>query len=371
MHAIVNDALRCSLPARQTPAQLHPVDWRLLASAITMTTMKKLAVLLAALLIANQANAASAPAPNSVPLPASAIPVAGVDPLAADIDARDALRFAHLMKDGTLPTADLLQRDYLDGAGRGVKIFTPNRIVDAQRLARVVAAKPDHYRYAIRECLPQLPALRSDLRAIYLAYAGLLPERPLPAIHIVFGAGNSGGTASPEAQVIGLEVTCLPGTTPAQFRTTMREFFAHETVHTWQDDETPQALADPLLSQALREGVADYLANLVTGEAPDPRRAAWARQREAWLWQEFQRDRQAMLADSESLHKPMASPRFRRWFANYGAAPEGWPYEAGYWVGMRIAEAYVAQAGDKRAAIRELIALRDPGAILKASGYGK
>lgn len=295
---------------------------------------------------------------------------AGVDPLAADIDARDALRFARLMRDGAVPTADILQRDYLDGSGAGVKIFTPMRIRDAGHLAQVVAADPEPYRYAIRECLPQLPALRSDLRAIYLAYAGLLPERPLPAIDIVFGAMNSGGTAGQDAQVIGLEVTCPPGTTPDQFRTTMRGFFAHETVHTWQDDETSQALADPMLSQALREGVADYLATLVTGAIPRLERDAWARGREAWLWQEFQRDRQAMLADPDSVQHPMASPRFRRWFANCHSGSQGWPCEAGYWVGMRIAEAYVARAPDPRAAIRELIELRDPGAILKASAYG-
>jgi hypothetical protein len=333
--------------------------------------MKKLAALLALIVIANQLSAASAVARNSASTSTSPVPVAGVDPLAAEIDVRDALRFAHLMKDDAVPTAEILQRNYLDGAGLGVKIFTPDRIVDAQHLARVVAAKPDNYRYAIRECLPQLPALRSDLQAIYLAYAGLLPERPLPAIKIVFGAGNSGGTASTEAQVIGLEVACLPGTTPEQFRTRMRGFFAHETVHTWQGgDEIPQAQADPLLREALREGVADYLASLVTGEVPHLTRNAWARQRESWLWQEFRRDRQAMLADSDSLRNPMASSRFLRWFANYGSAPEGWPYEAGYWVGMRIAEAYVARAHDKHAAIRNLLELRDPGAILKASGYG-
>lgn len=350
-HAIVSDAL-----AR-------------FAYPILITMTKTLATLLAAAVIANGAAAAATPAADSVSTPTRASHAAGVDPLTADIDARDALRFARLMKDGTVPTADTLQRDYLDGAGLGVKVFTPMRIVDAQRLARAVAAKPDDYRYAIRECLPQLPALRSDLRAIYLAFAGLLPERPLPAIEIVFGAGNSGGTASAEAQVIGLEVTCRPGTTPEQFRTRMRGFFAHETVHTWQSDDTPQGLADPLLNQALREGVADYLASLVTGEVPDLDRDAWAHQRESWLWQAFQRDRQAMQADSASQRDPMASSRFRRWFANYGSAPEGWPYEAGYWVGMRIAEAYVAHAQDKHAAIRDLIALRDPGAILKASGY--
>jgi hypothetical protein len=295
---------------------------------------------------------------------------AGVDPLNADIDAHEALRFARLMKDGAVPTADVLQREYLDGAGPAVKIFTPDRIRDAQHLASAVASRPDTYRYAIRECLPQLPALRSDLRAIYLAFAGLLPERPLPAIQVVFGALSSGGTAGNDMQVIGLEVTCPPGTTPEQFRTTMRGFFAHETVHTWQDEETPAALADLLLSTALREGVADYLAALVTGAIPHLDRDAWARPREAWLWQEFQRDRQAIRGSNASVSELISSPHFRRWFANCRSAPEGWPCEAGYWLGMRIAEAYVAHASDKRAAIRELLEFRDPAAILKASGYG-
>lgn len=303
-------------------------------------------------------------------LACAATAAAGVDPLAADINARDALRFAALMRDGAVPTAELLQRGYLDGAGRGVKIFTPTRIVDAQRLARAVAARPDVYRYAIRECLPRLPELRADLQAIYLAYAGLLPERPLPAIDVVFGAGSSGGTADSEAQVIGLEVACPPGATFAQFRVAMRDLFAHETVHTWQDDATPAALADPLMSEALREGVADYLATLVTGAVPHPERDTWARPREQWLWQAFQRDRQAMLADPDSVRHPQGSARFTRWFANCGSAPEGWPCEAGYWVGMRIAEAYAAHASDKRAAIRTLLELRDPVAIWKASGYG-
>lgn len=295
---------------------------------------------------------------------------AGVDPLTADIDARDALRFADLMKDGAVPTADALQRGYLDGAGPGVKVFTPLRIRDAQHLAAVVLKKPDVYRYAIRTCLPQVPALRSDLRAIYLAFAGLLPERPLPSIDVVFGAGNSGGTASSERQVLGLEVNCPPGTTPEQFRTTMRGFFAHETVHTWQDGDTPAKLADFLLGQALTEGVADYLATVVTGAIPHQDRDAWARPRETRLWQQFQLDRRALKGSGDDVDQLIASPHFKRWFANCGSAPEGWPCEAGYWIGMRIAEAYVARAADKRAAIRELIELRDLAAILKASGYG-
>jgi hypothetical protein len=118
--------------------------------------------ILLSVFMANQVAAASAVA-------------AGVDPLAAEIDARDALRFAHLMKDNALPTAEILQRDYLDGAGLGVEIFTPDRIVDARHLARAIAARPDHYRYAIQNCLPQLPALRTLPSAI--CSSGRTPRR--------------------------------------------------------------------------------------------------------------------------------------------------------------------------------------------------
>lgn len=109
---------------------------------------------------------------------------------------------------------------------------------------------------------------------------------------------------------------------------------------------------------------------LVTGAIPDLERDAWARGREAWLKQEFQRDRQALLADPAQVKDPLNSPHFKRWYANCGSAPVDWPCEAGYWIGMRIAEGYVAQAKDKRAAIRELIEMRKPAEILKASGYG-
>lgn len=288
------------------------------------------------------------------------------DPLTARIEDDDAARFAALFeKSGGQPDAAQLQASYLNGAGQGVAVFTPDRIKDAANLARAIKAEPSRYAYAIKTCLPLVPELNADLRSTYLAYLGLLPKRPLPRVHIVFGAGNSGGTASAAAQVLGLEVMCGPGTTPDQFRATMRAMFAHETVHSWQTQPSKLAMRDLLLMSALREGVPDYLATLVTGKIPGPERHAWASQREAWLWQQFEADRRKLTNPED----PAAEAIFKRWFANYGNAPEGWPFEAGYWVGMRIAESYVARASDKRAAIEALIAMEDPQAILAASGY--
>ncbi len=308
----------------------------------------------------------------SVSTAANAAP-AGLEPLDARVDATDARRFARLFADSKgVPTAAALQSFYLAGAGRGVEIFTPNRIESAENLAKAVAAEPDRYAHAIKTCLPLIDSLSTDMRAIYLGFRGLMPERPLPAVHVVFGAGNSGGTAASDAQVLGLEVLCGPGTTPEQFRATMRDMFAHETVHSWQGRLSPLALADPLLLYALWEGVPDLLASLVTGSVPAPARDAWARPREAALWAQFLADRETVRAglQADGSLSPDARAARSRWFANYRNAPAGWPHEAGYWIGMRIAEQYLARATDKAAALNALLNAEDPAAILRASGYG-
>lgn len=305
-------------------------------------------------------------------LPVRAETVRGVDPLAARVHATDAVRFAKLFEAaGGKPDAAALQAGYLAGAGRGVEIFTPGRIETADNLASAIAADPERYAHAIRTCLPLVDGLSAEMRAVYLAFRGLLPDRPLPEVHVVFGAGNSGGTAASDAQVLGLEVLCGPGTTADDFRATMRTMFAHETVHSWQEAPSKASLADPLLLYALREGVPDLLAMLVTGQVPTPSRDAWARAREAQLWAEFEADRAIVRegTGADGSTTAGADAAVRRWFGNYGKAPPGWPYEAGYWVGMRIAQAYLDRAPDKRGAIETLLKAEDPTAILAASGY--
>ena len=299
------------------------------------------------------------------------------EPLEAEIQIEDAERFVRVFEatNGT-PTADQLQEGYLDGAGKGVAIFNPGRIESAENLARRIAADPDKYRRAIDVCLPMAKAANADLRSIYLALASIFPDRPLPEVHFVFGAGNSGGTAGPGAQVIGLEVICEVADGPEEIRTLYRKFFAHETVHVLQGTDGGSAARrrDPLLAGSLREGVADFIAALVTGSAPMPARDQWASEREASVWKTFARDRDAlrkMVADGASFDDPPPEgvAIYRRWLANYKNAPDGWPYELGYWVGRRIATAYFERAEDKRQAIEELLELRDVDAILEASGY--
>ncbi len=292
------------------------------------------------------------------------------DPLTTTIHIEDAERFARLFTatDGK-PTADQIQRQYLDNASYGVSVFTPYRIMNAGHMAAVVTADRESYARAIRDCLPRIRQYDSDLHAIYLAMHDLIPDKPLPQIYIVFGAGNSGGTAGPEAQVLGLEVLCkISGEVPDGLRTTIRRFFAHETVHTFQNDPS-EGRRSPLLTQVLIEGGADFIASIVTGETPEPQRAKWATQHEGMLWDQFQQDLLTTQASSSKKNPEAVKQARLRWIENYQVAPPDWPFEVGYWMGMRIWQCYYQAAADKHQAIHDVIDWDDPQKILEKSDY--
>ena len=295
------------------------------------------------------------------------------DPLDARVETIDAHRFAKLFEAAHgVPSAEELQKGYLEHSGPGVKAFTPDRIVDAANLARAIAKDPAKYRHAIDVCLPAADRAQASVRGVYLAYRGLFPDSQLPRIFAVFGAGNSTGTIGPGAQVIGLEQACQGISTEAAFRDSIRHLAAHETAHALQPPLAEDApVRHDLLLWALREGGANFLGAIVTGDDPSGSDNAWAMQRDASLFKQFFADRATAKAhwpagkDPDSIGAQAAT----RWFWNT-PAPDGRPADLGYWIGQRIADAYYRRQSDRRAAIRVILEMRDPDALLRESGYG-
>ena len=287
--------------------------------------------------------------------------------LEAIVHTEDADRFVALFnKDEVGPDAEALQREYLDPGSPAVAIFTPGRIESGANLAEAIARNPSAYRDAIERCLPVVKDSSRELRAIYLGLHRLFPERPLPQVHVLFGAGNSGGTAGAGAQVLGLEVLCSISPDEEALRQVLRIFYAHETVHTWQK-QSDKELANPLLGAILQEGGADYIASLVLGRDPDPSKANWAAPREAELWRQLQADI-ALFNDPPQSTPEERAKALQRWVANYQNAPEGWPFEVGYWMGMRIWQRYVAASSDVQVATEQVIEWTDFEAILRVAG---
>src|SRR3990167_1956105 len=221
---------------------------------------------------------------------------AEVDAISIRVNTEDADRFVALFeKSNEIPDAATLQAGYIDPGTEGLKIFLPGRIEGGDNLARAISENTAAYRRAIDVCLPIARASSGELRAVYLALEGLLGGVDLPEIYAVFGAGNSGGTVGPGEQVIGLEVICRDAAGEDEIKALLRSFYAHETVHTFQpaSDRFDEGV-DALTLSVIQEGVADYVAWLVTGRPLSPEREAWAAPREKEIWKAFEKDRRAI-----------------------------------------------------------------------------
>jgi hypothetical protein len=306
---------------------------------------------------------------------ALASPLAAHGPLEAIIDTSDAERFAVVFAENEeKPSQEQIERVYLSQAGEGLALMQATRFGTAENLSDAIARSPGTYRDAIQRCLPIAQSMEPDLRAIYLALAGLFPNEILPRVEVVFGAGTSAGIASPNVQVIGLETLCAASATEAEFRSALRYFFAHEPIHSFQGplDETRLG-DDPLLTLSLHEGVADMVAALILGRIPDGERDEWALARMDALFRQFHADRRTVrdsVARGGTLRTfpPEARAALGRWHFNHHQVVEGWRSDLGYWIGRQIASAYVEQVSDKRKTIQDLVQGMDPMSVLLASG---
>ncbi len=276
------------------------------------------------------------------------------------VHTEDAERFATLLSDGA-PSAAMLQAGYLAPGTVGIEIFTPHRIQSADNLAANVAANLARYQHAVAVCLPAARVIEPRATAVLQRTATLLGQEGNPAsAYFLFGANNSGGTADERGLAIGLEVVCDGKSSAEDAARVFEEFLAHEVVHVYQARARANAgeISFDLLYAALNEGVADFVMELSLDRATDSNgaRNAYGLAHEREMWRAF-------LADYRPGEWTQNS-----WF--YGPGAEGRPADMGYWIGQRIAEAYYEQATDKSQALRDLLELRDPAAILARSGYG-
>lgn len=280
-------------------------------------------------------------------------------PAGATLVTADAERLATLLLQPSLPSAETLQSRVLDQGTPGIRIFTPHRIQNAAHLARAIQQQPAAYRKAAALCLPAAQQVQAEAANVMARVAQLLGEKEPATAYALFGAGNSGGTASTAGLALGLEVLCQDVDTPQAARALIMDFVAHEITHVYQSRVTKPEPRETLLWAALTEGVADHVMELARGGAPAgavANRQRYGLAHEAALWQRFQADRGG-------------KPPFGSWMYDQRPSPGGQPPDMGYWVGKRISEAYLARAADKALGLRALVELRDPEQILRDSGY--
>ena len=238
--------------------------------------------------------------------------------------------------------ASLLRTHYLETGPPALRDFIPYRILSADSLAALVIRQRGRYE-AARAASLRVEELEREIRAAWYALEYLYPYATFPDTYFVIGRFNSGGTASPRGAIIGAEMLPDPLEIP--------RLVAHELVH-FQQPPVPPAQRT-LLAQVIREGAADFIAELVTGRAPSAPYMAYGYENEAELWQE--------------LSPLLPAANAAGWL--YGGQPSGRPADLGYFFGYRIAETYYTAAEDKRKAVSDIVNVRDYTDFLRRSGY--
>ncbi|KRG51338.1 lytic murein transglycosylase [Stenotrophomonas beteli] len=291
---------------------------------------------------------------------ASALPAraAGGAPAAEHvvIQTEDVARFFQVLDASKgRPSAQDLQRHYLDPGSKALHGFTASRIGSMERLARAIQDKPALFEKA-RSCAGALPAIRTRVAAALVRLGTLLPDARFPPVTVLVGRGNSGGVTTPDGVVIGLEALCNADWMQSDLSDRFVHLIAHEFVHIQQPGAGAEVAQPTLLYQTLLEGGAEYVAELISGQPANAHLRRWTQGRECALERQFALD--------------SAGTDLSQWLYN-GPGDETRRGDLGYWIGYRIAAGYVARAPDRRSAMATLLKVRPDSApaLLAASEW--
>lgn len=280
---------------------------------------------------------------------------------------------AHDAVRGETDPARKLQRIktlYIDKGTPGLHALMEARGYTGEQYVAAIDAWPRYWasvRPLTDRALAATAALDTDLAKLKRLYPALRPA----TITYAFGVLRTGGTTLDDKVLIGAELALGDASVdvaelPEPLQTRLRTFYAsqpfhnngqnniHEYIHTQQVEA-----GDTLAQYALREGVAELVAELVTGKKPDLPLYAYGPANEALLKQQFQADRYGN--------------DYHDWLYNSSANRFG-VSDLGYYVGYRIASAYYATQPDKAKAIATLLELRYDDAkavdaLIGQSGY--
>jgi hypothetical protein len=260
----------------------------------------------------------------------------------------------------TAQAQDQFRQAYFAKGSVGLQDYYRLKIKQDATFTRAILKRPQYYQ-SIQSTTLAIAAEKPRIVAAFRRFQQLYPAVHYQHIYFVIGGWAAGGTVSEAGLLIGADQMANgPGVNTSELTllqrnrceavTNMPSIMVHELVHS---NQGPQD--GTLLSYAINEGMADFVAELVTGHNPNQRLQAYGNAHEQELWQAFKQE--------------MFGRDSHNWLANGRQETPDKPCDLGYYVGYRIVQAYYNQQVDKQQALQHILTLRDPQAFLGESGY--
>ena len=268
--------------------------------------------------------------------------------------------------DKATPANDLyVYRDeYLRKGSDGLKAFTEMRVGSSCSLVDAIAASPKYYA-GLRGPSLKVASYEPQIRASYKKLQEIYVDAVFPDVYFVIGRKSSAGTLTDKMLLIGVDMfgksdqASIAELTPwlkavVGSMDRLPYVVAHELIHYQQ--KYPRNQNSSLLTRAVGEGSADFVAELISGSHINPHLHEYGNPIERELWFEFQ--------------KEMKGSDVSNWlYQGYRAVSR--PADLGYYMGYKIAEAYYKNAPDKKQALRDILEIRDMDDFLAKSKYGE
>lgn len=292
--------------------------------------------------------------------------------LTADIDhfwqAVDALPNCKTHTD----SVSAFQKLYFDRATDGLIDFIAARDLTAEAELQLVARYPKFYA-SLRKNTLEVKKSAEVIQELFVKFQSLYANFKPFKVCFAIGILNTGGTVSDKFVLIGTEITAssknvdvsefvahkennragmLSG--DGDLVQKIRNIVAHECVHTQQKNISDTVAKCPLLWQVLKEGICDFIGEMVAGKQINGAAHEYGDKHEKELWDE--------------LKANLCSSDMSKWLYN-GQSAKDRPGDLGYYMGYRIAKAYYEQSTDKRQAIIDMIELTLPMEFLQKSKY--
>lgn len=264
------------------------------------------------------------------------------------------------------------QNLYLDRGTAGLKDFanvkqwSPELFVKAAGRLNKYYTTVRPYTFKVKDAEPLIEEVFNKFKNIY---GNFEPFRVCFAI----GFHNTGGTISNKFVLLGTEMVTAgknvdfseidsswkfnPDKKEIDIPQSVRAIVAHECVHTQQPNRLDSnAVVCNQLYFCLREGAANFIGELISGNTNYSEVTKYGDANEAILWAEFK--------------STLCNVNVDNWMYN-GDKSKDRPADLGYYIGYKICQAYYNNAKDKQQAIKDIIETKDPLSFLQKSGYDK
>jgi hypothetical protein len=272
-------------------------------------------------------------------------------------DLHNFLKAFKMINDGA-DLAETLKKEYLDKASPGLK----NYMEDVGFELKDFVERYEKYRKSYLS-LPELPGLLvSQENSIRKSLHNMKKIFPKPVfIPIYYIVGISGGLHA-EPSEVGIRLAFSRSPTHDHLAD-LKLTIIHELIHVQQFlaigiEEYHSIYEDKqsLLAVSIREGVAEYLTHLITGEYSKKEVYNYITKDEKNIWERFKGE--------------MHNREFGDWLFSKPKDP-GQPRDLGYIMGALIVESYYENAADKKKAIDEILKVTDYKEFLGRSRYAK